>query len=199
MTFFSLEEGKKRAIAYGVEKPHSKKRGSVQPFSRVILQLRRGRELDTVAQADTVCMYPALHGNLDGLTAAAYVAELVDAFTMPEEPFPRLFRLIDATWQEIGKGYDQVLLRAFEIRFLTVIGYRPHLKTCLECGSDMRNSEAFFIPAQGGVLCQDCVVHLGLSGTGLSPFCHQAMLQLLYLPADRLKEIKWPESIARKV
>lgn len=199
LTFFSLEEGKKQALAYGVEKTHSKKRGSVQPYSRAVLQLRRGRELDTVVQAEPVCMYPALHGSLDGLTAAAYVAELVDAFSMPEEPFPRLFRLIDTTWQGMGRGYDRVLLRAFEMRLLTVIGYRPHLQTCLECGSDLRQDTAFFVSAQGGLLCRDCTEQAGLSGVRLGPPEHLALLQLLYLPSGRLPEISWPEPVARKV
>ena len=54
LTVYTPHLGKLRAIAKGVRKPGSRKAGHLEPFTRVALQLDRGRDLLMVSQAETI-------------------------------------------------------------------------------------------------------------------------------------------------
>ncbi|MFZ5596845.1 MAG: DNA repair protein RecO [Bacillota bacterium] len=156
LTLFTRQEGKKRVIAHGVEKPSSRKRGAVQPFSRSRLLLRRGRDLDSVSQGEGLDMFPAIRRNLDSLSKASYMAELVDAFMQDEDPHPGVYDLIGETYSLLGGSFDFILARAFEIKLVSLLGYRPALDFCVMCGGGAAGPRVFFSPAQGGVVCAGC-------------------------------------------
>ena len=64
LVIFSQEKGKLRAIAKGVRKPRSRKAGHLEPFTRVSLQLARGRDLMIVTQAETLEAYLPIREDL---------------------------------------------------------------------------------------------------------------------------------------
>ena len=70
---YSRELGKVRAIAKGVRKMRSRKAGHLEPFTRAILLLARGRDLLIVTQADTVEAYLPMREDLLRLSYAAAV------------------------------------------------------------------------------------------------------------------------------
>ncbi len=76
---------KLRAIVKGARKIASRKAGHLEPFTRVRLQLAKGRDLIIVTQAETIEAYPALREDLTLTGYAAYVLELLDRFVPDEE------------------------------------------------------------------------------------------------------------------
>ena len=42
------------------------------------------------------------------------------------------------------------------VRLLDLLGYRPHLFECANCGEKIQAVDQFFSPAAGGVLCPKC-------------------------------------------
>ncbi len=139
-----------------MEKPASRKRGAVQPFSCSRLLLRRGRDLDTVCQGEGLEIFPGLRQSLEGLATANYLAELVDAFTPDEDPNPAIFDLLLETYRLLGGGDDSTPAWSFEIKLVSLAGYRPGLDHCVICGSPVEGSRVFFMPDQGGVVCAGC-------------------------------------------
>src|SRR5512140_3276703 len=85
LTLYTRERGKVRAIAKGARKIRSRKAGHLEPFTRVTLQLARGRYLLIVTQADTVDAYLPIHENLAKTGNAAYIVELLDRFTFEDD------------------------------------------------------------------------------------------------------------------
>ncbi len=156
LTLYTRQAGKKTAMAHGVEKPFSKKRGAVQPFGYSRLQLRRGRDLDSVAQGEGIEIFPALRASLEGLAGASYMAELVDAFTMDEDPNPPIFQLLLETFRLLGGKHDFVAARSFEIKLVSLLGYRPGLEACVLCDTPAAGEELYFLPEHGGVVCRGC-------------------------------------------
>jgi DNA repair protein RecO (recombination protein O) len=51
-------------------------------------------------------------------------------------------------------------LRYYEVRLLDLLGYRPHLFECANCGREIKAEDQFFSASQGGVLCPACGVAL---------------------------------------
>ena len=164
LTLYTRERGKVRAIAKGARKIRSRKAGHLEPFTRVTLQLAKGRDLLIVTQADTLDPYLALGANLVKTGYASYALELLDRFTYEEETENQaIFRLLTDILTRIATEPDPWLaLRYYEVRLLDLLGFRPHLFECANCGEKILPVDQFFSPAAGGVLCPKC--GLGLPG-----------------------------------
>ncbi|MFZ5633573.1 MAG: DNA repair protein RecO [Bacillota bacterium] len=156
LTLYTRQVGKKRVIAHGVEKPTSRKRGAVQPFGYSRLLLRRGRDLDSVSQGEGIEIFPGLRQSLEGLARASYLAELVDAFTLDGDPNPQIFELLRDTFMLLGGRCDFVAARAFEIKLVSLLGYRPGLEACVLCGVPAGRERVYFGAGQGGIVCGRC-------------------------------------------
>jgi DNA repair protein RecO (recombination protein O) len=158
LTLYTRERGKVRALAKGARKIRSRKAGHLEPFTRVTLQLARGRDLMIVTQAETLDAYLAIHEDLIKTSQAAYSAELLDRFTYEEEhENHRIFQLLTETMARIEQEADPWLaLRYYEVQLLDDLGYKPHLFECANCGRDIKSQDQFFSALQGGALCPGC-------------------------------------------
>jgi DNA repair protein RecO (recombination protein O) len=54
------------------------------------------------------------------------------------------------------EGHTRLLLRYFELRLLTAIGYEPALQNCSHCASEIHPEENGFRASLGGILCPQC-------------------------------------------
>src|SRR5512135_827009 len=99
---YTRELGKVRAVAKGVRKPRSRKAGHLEPFTRVSLQLARGRDLLIITQAEMSEAFSSLRDDLLLATYAAYVVELLDRFTYEEGENRELFRLLSDTLSRLA-------------------------------------------------------------------------------------------------
>lgn len=175
LTLYSRERGKLRCVAKGVRRLHSRKAGHLEPFTRVALLLARGREVWIVTQAETVEAYLALRDDLLRTGYAAYVIELLDRFTYEEGENRGLYHLVSETLRRINEGVDAFLtVRYYELRLLDVLGFRPELFHCVNCGRTIQAEEQFFSALQGGVLCPNC----GVDTAGVRPI---SLLALKFL------------------
>jgi len=158
LTLYSRERGKVRAIAKGARRIKSRKAGHLEPFTHVTLQLAIGRDLFIVTQAETLEAYLSIHENLDKTSQAAYLSELLDRFTYEDEAENHnIFQLLTQTLDRIANEADPWLaIRYYEVHLLDLLGYRPHLFKCANCGEKIKAVDQFFSPAAGGVLCPRC-------------------------------------------
>jgi DNA repair protein RecO (recombination protein O) len=158
LTLYAREQGKVRAIAKGVRKMVSRKAGHLEPFTRVTLQLARGRDLWIVAQAETVEAYLPVRANLMLTGYAAYVIELLDRFSYEEETAnPAVYRLLAETLTRLGEESEpRLCVRYYEVRLLGHLGFRPHLFDCANCGAQIEPEAQYFSAEMGGVLCPRC-------------------------------------------
>ncbi|MGB8213161.1 MAG: DNA repair protein RecO [Anaerolineales bacterium] len=158
LTLYTRERGKVRAIAKGARKIRSRKAGHLEPFTRVTLQLAKGHDLLIVTQADTLDANLALGADLVKTGYASYVVELLDRFTYEDETENyAIFRLLTEVLGRIATETQPWLaIRYYEVHLLDLLGYRPHLFECANCGEQIQAVDQFFSPAAGGVLCPKC-------------------------------------------
>lgn len=155
LILYSREQGKIKVMAHGVSKPASRKRGATQLFSHSRFLMNRGRELDSVSQAEVIEMFSFLRNDLEKIVYASYLTELVDAITPEGETNTLLFELLLTTMNLLAAGDAELLTRSFEIRVVSLLGYRPLLEQCANCQGPVVGRLAFS-PAIGGVLCETC-------------------------------------------
>ncbi len=157
LKLFSLERGKISAIAKGVRKISSRKAGHLEPFSHVNLFLAKGRDLDIITQAETINPMIGLREDLGLVALASYVVEVLDRFTYEEGPNPSLFRLLTQTLNRLEAGLNkETVIRYYEMRLLDLLGYRPQLFECIDCGAAIEAQDQFFSPLGGGIACPKC-------------------------------------------
>jgi DNA repair protein RecO (recombination protein O) len=162
LTLYTRERGKVRAIAKGARRIRSRKAGHLEPFTRVTLQLAKGRDLLIVTQADTLDAYLALGADLVKTGNASYVLELLDRFTYEDESENyAIFGLLTESLGRIaGEADPWLAIRFYEVRMLDLLGFRPHLFECANCGEEIKPVDQFFSAAAGGVLCPKCGTRL---------------------------------------
>jgi DNA repair protein RecO (recombination protein O) len=176
LNLYSRERGKVRAVAKGARRIKSRKAGHLEPFTRVVLQLAKGRDLPIVTQAEAQDTYLPLRENLILTSYASYVVELLDRFTYEEESGNySVYHLLVETLGRLAASADPwTVLRYYEIHLLDFLGFRPQLFECANCGAEIEAEDQFFSPAAGGILCPRC-------GTGLPGAWPISMDALRYL------------------
>jgi len=157
LTLYTPNRGKLRVIAKGARKPSSRKAGHLELFMHSSLLIAKGQNLDLITQAETIHGYRALREDLERLTQAHYVAELLDHLCTEGQESKLTFDLLVATLQRLCETHDLLLTtRIYELRLLALEGYQPQLFRCVGCGETIQPVVNYFDPSQGGVLCPRC-------------------------------------------
>ena len=160
LTLFSADRGKVRAIGKGARKPQSRKTGHVELFMRSRFLIAEGRDLDIVTQAEMLDAYAPLRDNLLRATYASYAVELLDRFTVEDDPHRDIYELLAAALGWFAAAPDGELLlpaRYYELRLLSLTGFQPRLFNCLHCGEPIREQDQAFSADLGGLLCPNCL------------------------------------------
>ncbi len=172
LTVYSLEEGKLRLLAKGVRKPTSRKAGHLELFTHVKLLVAKGKEIDLITQAEALEYFQALKEDLIRTGYAHYIAELTDGFMAEQDRNPAVFHLLLDTFHRLEGGQGiWPALRFFELRLLSLAGYRPELFVCVKCREPLKADVNYFSPADGGALCPRC----GEGKDGATPFSASAL------------------------
>ncbi|MBK6770062.1 MAG: DNA repair protein RecO [Ardenticatenales bacterium] len=157
LTVYTRQQGKITVIAKGVRRIASRKAGHVELFTHAQMMLAEGRNMDVLTQAEMIEAFPRLRDDLVRMTYAYHIAELVDRFEQDGHPSPQTFQLLRDSLAALGDADDPfVVARYFELRYLSLIGYRPHLFECAQCATSLEPGAAVFSPEAGGVVCPAC-------------------------------------------
>jgi DNA repair protein RecO (recombination protein O) len=98
-----------------------------------------------------------LRQNLRAIYLGLYGAELIEKLIQQHDPHPQLFDQFRALLQQLESARREEVFLAFELELLRETGYLPEFSACVSCGSVAGDwSRAWFSPARGGILCQNC-------------------------------------------
>lgn len=81
ITLFTKHYGKITGLAKGVRRLKSKRAGSLEPASHIVLMLARGNGLDVITQVSLLNSFSTLRQNLERITQMYQILEIVDALT----------------------------------------------------------------------------------------------------------------------
>lgn len=157
LTIFTRKVGKINAIAKGARRPKSNLLAGIQPFCYSEFVLYKGRNLYTVSQCDAKEIFYPLREDLKKLSYSAYLVELVEAVVTEGQTNNRLFNLLGKTLYILKKDDVELntIVRAFEIKLMNYIGYKPQFTSCVHCNNGKSQSWKFS-STEGGLLCTSC-------------------------------------------
>jgi DNA repair protein RecO (recombination protein O) len=162
VTLVTQDRGKVRAVAKGVRKTKSRFGGRLEPLMHVALQCYEGRNLDTITQAETIDHFRAIREDLDRLSRATQLLEVIDAIVQEGEEDPRLYQMLLGALRTLESSGSPLVVPAFFWKLLAHVGFRPILDECASCGAT--DDLVAFDLNEGGTLCRDHA-----RGTRLTP------------------------------
>ena len=164
VTFYTKEYGKLKGIAKGARTAKNKFGSALEPMtlSMLVIYKKEHRDLHLISQCDAIDSFNKLTEDLDRMTTALSVIELINQVTHDEERNPVLFALLSETLNELNsssKNYSSYSY-AFRLRLASLFGYAPNFEVCGECGNPLviGNGEKHyaFQVARGAVFCNHC-------------------------------------------
>lgn len=188
LVLFSRKLGRISCLAKGSRKPTSKISGHLELFVRSSFLISRGRNLHIITQADTIEPYDDLRKDLTGIGRGSYIVELVDAFTYEEGSNLKLYDLLLKTLESLNQGDNPaVVIHYYELHLLGLVGFRPELFNCVECGKKIVEQNQYLSGELGGVICPECIT--GVSGAAVRPISARTLKYLRHFQRSSLQSL----------
>ena len=153
VVLFLRERGKVRAVAKGVRKTRSRFGARLEPGGHAALQLYEGRELDIITQAESIDHQGHLRDDLDRLTRAQAVLEVVDATAQERSPDAQLYTMLVGALRTIAARDHPLVVPGFFLKLLAHEGVQPRVDGCAVC--DIEEPLVAFDLEEGGLLCDE--------------------------------------------
>jgi DNA repair protein RecO (recombination protein O) len=155
-----------RLVAKGARKTPSRFGYALEPLSRgrYVFYHKPDRDLQLLSQADTITATGSRLTDLARLAHGEAALELIDRLVWGEEPHPELYDLLVEALEAVTAAPEAALPAitiAFELQAASLLGYRPRLDACAQCGGTL-SPERLFSPEQGGLLCDRCAAAGGV-------------------------------------
>ncbi len=202
VTFFSLDRGMLKGVAKNARKSFKRFGAGLEAFTHCRLHLyeREHQELVRIESTDIIEQHRAIGADLDRAAAGAVMLEMVREMSPLGERNAAAFLLLMHTLHLLDEGVADAsfLLRIFEIKFLSLLGYQPKLDHCLSCGG-LPKGEMIFLSMKGGILCPGCLVSSGESQVRLSAGAVGFYYQALRMDMDKVCRLKPSLSIVQEL
>lgn len=160
VTCYSQELGKLSGIAKGAKRSKKRFVNKLEPFSLLDLSYAESRtsSLMRLDQAELIQPFPSLRSDYGRYTAATLLCEQMLQWTKEHDADASLFALLRWALTGLEQGqppFATVIL--FEIRMLDLLGYKPNLTSCLQCGNLTPTRRPYhFSTSRSGLICKTC-------------------------------------------
>lgn len=158
-TLLTREEGKVQAVAKGARRPRNRYAAATQLFTQMNTAMFHGRNMDTLSQVDIVESFRHLREDLLRMAYGSYVCELMDEMVREKQRLETAYLLLLTTLHLLNtpEMEPEAILRAYELKLLAILGFRPNLEDCVSCSQGLGTGPSVrFTPALGGALCPNC-------------------------------------------
>jgi DNA repair protein RecO (recombination protein O) len=156
--FFTLEMGKIIGELKGIRKEPRKFASTVEIFSlnEIVVYHSRHSSIHLVSQCDNLNNFFPLRSDIHRIAQASFLMELIDAVMQLEDKNTAIFRLTLETLNALCRtdNPDKIMMIC-KIKALGLSGFKPHLDSCVSCGSKNFGQIKFSL-ALGGLLCARC-------------------------------------------
>lgn len=168
LVMYSRDKGLIRGVAKGVKKPKSKLGARMDLLVANKLMLHKGKNLDTISQAEALNTFNATRRNMDKIFYSMYISEVVNNFGVEDDPCSAvIFDLLYEALSTVSEADSKVrILNAvlkFQLKMMRVSGFSLELDKCLCCGKSIDEESMYFSGRLGGVVCKECNSHYGLT------------------------------------
>ncbi|MBC8588370.1 DNA repair protein RecO [Paratissierella segnis] len=189
LNIYTKELGKVTVMAQGAFRPKSSLMASTQSFTLSEFYLKKGRNFYYINNSDVLDSYYSIRENMERMIYGFYILELIEKSTPFEEENERIFLLLKKGLKILSE-LDRDFLKfvaAYEVKFISFLGYRPYLNRCVNCNKEIK-SDMKFSSINGGLLCEECY-SIDLSAKSVDSLFVKGLNDLLYSSLDSLDDV----------
>jgi DNA repair protein RecO (recombination protein O) len=163
ITFFTKDFGKLKGIAKGARRSRKRFQNALGLFSHLRLTFfeKEGMGLVRAEGCDILHSFPKIREDLKKILYGNYYLELANEMAGEREGNQEVFDLLLSFLSDLEEMEPQEeQLRLFEIRMLSLFGYRPNMAKCNLCKKNWEDlkevPEVFFSLEKGALVCEKC-------------------------------------------
>jgi DNA repair protein RecO (recombination protein O) len=162
---YSKDKGLIRGVAKGIKKTTSKLGGRMELLVANKMMLNKGRNLNTICQAEALNTFFNLRCDMNKLFYAMYCCEIVANFGVENDPnSEEIYNLFYTFLENISNSTkkEQIMLCVlrFQLKIMEITGYSLELDNCVKCLTEPNSEEIYFSIEQGGILCKNCAANI---------------------------------------
>jgi len=157
--FYTRDHGRVRGVAKSARRTRSRFGSALELFTLgELVFFDTGRsELVRVDHFDIVHPFLRVREHLERLGQGAWVVECLTRLTADRDPQPALFGLVLRSLRALeGGARPQRVATCFGLRAVDLLGHRPRIDRCVDCGRLYPFPGAGLDVLAGGLLCADC-------------------------------------------
>ena len=210
--FFTRKSGRVIGVLKGIRK-NARKFGSSADkctVNDIVFYQYANSDIHLIGQCDMKECFPALLEDIKKMNAAEYACELLNKVMPLEEPNPGVYALLLDFLRALNmfvvlpSGEVSRLVHMFQIKVLSLSGFRPHIDACVRCGKGIplvksfRETPARFSVHKGGLVCPAC----GPRDTESLAVSPGALATLLYIekkPWEQCLKLTMPLGIRKEI
>lgn len=161
IVMYSKDKGLIKGVAKGVKKPKSKLGARMDLLVANTLMLHKGRNLDTICQAEVLNTFKKTRQDIDKIFYSMYATEVVNNFGLEDDPssgviYNLLYKTLDTISSANSKVEILIAVIKFQLKMMIECGFSIEFEKCLCCNSDIKDETMYFVPQLGGIVCKDC-------------------------------------------
>lgn len=161
-SIYTKDFGKIKVLAKAVRRLNSKLKGFIQVFYLSEIEFIQGKVLKTLTDAILIQRFDSIRKDLLKLRLAYSFSKTFNALVKNQEADKKLWQLLNGFFQnleleKLTPVKAQLIYYFFFWNLLSVLGYRPELKSCVFCRKKAVPDKFFWIAGEGGLVCKNCL------------------------------------------
>lgn len=204
VVLYSRRYGKTKVVAKGARRIKSKFAPLIQTpsYSNLLISKNRRGTLDILSECVVKYHFLEIKRDLLRFAYACYLIELIDELIEQEEFQHSLFQLLLRVLfllEKISKDSLNLLIEGFQLKLLNILGCRPYLEGCINCGKDVCSVGSFYFSLRlRGLICENCQ-RVDKKGMSFSKEALLLMGRLLCLSLEKIPEQKTDEKTEKEI
>lgn len=158
ITVLTAEEGKISIAAKNARRAKNSLSSGTQLLCFSDYMLFKGKELYNMSSCEVIESNYEIRNDIVKLTYCSHILELIMDNVQEGDPCERILQLLLNTFYVIAKTNRslELITRVFEFRLMALLGYEPHVISCINC--DKTDDEnMYFDLDNSGLVCRECV------------------------------------------
>ncbi|MBQ1374964.1 MAG: DNA repair protein RecO [Clostridia bacterium] len=191
------EMGRISVWARGARSPKSPLLSVSQLLSYSRLRLKRGAGGYYLSGGEIKNLFFEIRDSIERLSLSQYFCELADRASADGREVGEILPLVLNSLYLLCKGEREAHVKAvFELRLMSVIGFRPELSACAVCGGD--SDDMLFDMREGRVVCLSCAGREKITGAyRINRAVYDAMNHIINADAKKIFSFKLDEESGR--
>ncbi|PYG88562.1 DNA replication and repair protein RecO [Ruminiclostridium sufflavum DSM 19573] len=158
ITVLTAEEGKISIAAKNARRAKNSLSSGTQLLCYSSYMLFKGKELYNMSSCEVIEPNYEIRNDIVKLTYCSHILELAADNVQEGEPSEEILQLLLNTLYVIAKTSRSLdlITRVFELRLMALLGYEPHVISCVSCNKT-EDKKMFFDLDSSGLVCSECV------------------------------------------